>query len=349
MLPKVVITLVALWACAAGATAQDVAAELKAVTVVAPQRIAVPVAGGAAQLAAYLTADMATPQPQITRAVITFHGILRNADVYHAGAVEARSAAGGDAATTLLVTPQFLTDYDAASFGLPADVLTWHRDSWSGGTDAIGQYKVSSFAAIDAILTLLADRSTFPNLAHVVIAGHSGGGQIVHRYAVVGNGETALASLGIKTRYIVANPSSYVSFTANRPGPDGRYGPFAAAASCPRFNEWKYGFAGNLPAYVNQTAAVYEARYVTRDVVHLLGAKDVDPNHRVLDKSCMGEALGPNRFQRGHWFYAHMKARAGEKFGHRLHDIPGVGHDGTKMFNSACGLAALYDRPGCAP
>jgi hypothetical protein len=61
----------------------------------------------------------------------------------------------------------------------------------------------------------------------------------------------------------------------------------------------------------------------------------------------MGEAEGPNRFARGHWYVALMRARLGASFAHHVHDVAGVGHEGNKMFGSVCGLAALSDKAGC--
>jgi hypothetical protein len=37
---------------------------------------------------------------------------------------------------------------------------------------------------LDEMLLALADRTVFPNLARVVVSGHSAGGQIVQRYAL---------------------------------------------------------------------------------------------------------------------------------------------------------------------
>jgi pimeloyl-ACP methyl ester carboxylesterase len=329
--------------------AQETARNLQPVKVVAPDRVAVPIPTGLARLPVYLSADWSKPRPEVTRAVLVFHGILRNADVYFKSALAARAAAGPEADSSLMIAPHFLTDYDAKAHGLGADILVWHRDSWSGGVDAIAPAAVSSFAAIDAILAKLGDKATFPNLSQVVVAGHSGGGQVVQRYAVAGKGESALQGQGIHVRYVVANPSSYVYFTSERPGPDGRLTPFTGAAACPRYNDWKYGFAAGMPGYLDQTMKSYEALYAARDVVYLLGTKDTNPSHPVLDKSCMGEAEGPFRYARGHWYFAQMQTRLGAQFTHRLHDVPGVGHDGTKMFRSACGLNALFDKTGCSP
>jgi pimeloyl-ACP methyl ester carboxylesterase len=329
--------------------AQGTALHLEPVKVVAPDRLDVPTATGIARLAIFVSAAWAMPRPEVTRAVLVIHGILRNADVYYANALKARAAGGPEAASSLMVVPQFLSDDDAKAHGLGFDTLVWQRDGWSAGMDAVAPSPISSFAALDAIMAKLADGALFPNLSSVVVAGHSGGGQVVQRYAAVGKGESALAARGIRVRYVVANPSSYLYFTDERPGPDGRLAPFAGAAACPNYNHWKYGFAGGVPDYVDQTVEAYEARYAGRDVVYLLGTDDLNPNHPRLDKSCMGEAQGPYRYARGHWFVAQMQARLAASFTHRLYDVPGVGHEAGKMFGSACGLAALFDTAGCPP
>jgi len=64
--------------------------------------------------------------------------------------------------------------------------------NWEGGDNANGPITVSSFEALDAILGRLADRTIFPNLKTVVLAGHSGGAQVVQHYAIVGKGEDQL-------------------------------------------------------------------------------------------------------------------------------------------------------------
>ena len=105
--------------------------------------------------------------------------------------------------------------------------------------------------------------------------------------------------------------------------------------------------AGGTPDYVDQTLEAYQARYAGRDVVYVLGTDDVDPNHPLLDKSCMGEAQGPYHYARGHRYVAQMQARLAASFTHRLYDVPGVGHQAGRMFGSARGLAALFDTAGC--
>jgi pimeloyl-ACP methyl ester carboxylesterase len=186
----------------------------------------------------------------------------------------------------------------------------------------------------------LADRKLFPNLRQVVVAGHSGGGQVVQRYAIAGKGEPLLAQQGVGVRYVVANPSSYAYFNSERPEP-------SIAASCPGYNDWKYGMEAR-PAYLaDPPAAALEQAYVARRVIYLLGTLDTNPDHPALDKSCMAEAEGPYRYARGHAYAATMAARDAGTPNHSVWDVKGVGHDGDKMLTSSCGLEALFDLPGC--
>jgi len=169
---------------------EEAAPNEKPVKVVAGALITIRTAAGTGILPGYVSRDWSQPQPEITRAVLVFHGRLRNADVYWRSAQEAQAAAGA-AQQTLMIVPQFLADDDVRAHASPVDFLHWSPAGWEGGASAHGPIAISSFEAIDAILARLADRSLFPNLTTVVVAGHSGGGQVVQRYAVVGRGEAA--------------------------------------------------------------------------------------------------------------------------------------------------------------
>lgn len=323
--------------------ADDDAPNHHPVKLVGDQRLEVRTAAGAGQLAMFASRDWQGPaaQPDITRALLVFHGRLRNADVYLRSALHAAQLAGTAGSHTLLIAPQFLANLDMAARSVPPDTLHWSLEGWMGGDAALGPAPISSFEAIDAILERLADRSRFPNLAQVVVAGHSAGGQVVQRYAVVGQGEADLTARGVKVRYVIANPSSYLYFSDDRPGADGTLARFSESV-CPGFDRWKYGWAG-APEYArHRTASDYEATYVMRDVIYLLGTADIDPRHPALDKSCAGEAQGPFRYARGQSYVRYLRARH-RGLQQREWDVPGVAHDGDRMLTSPCGLAALFD------
>ncbi|WP_291571037.1 alpha/beta hydrolase [Bradyrhizobium sp.] len=319
--------------------ADEVAPNHRPVKEVANLRIAV---GAHGMLPLYASADWSGPLPSITRAVLVLHGRLRNADVYFRSAMTAQAAAGEVGTKTLMIVPQFLAGIDVDAYQLSADTLRWTLEGWEGGDAAIAPEPVSSFDALDAILARLADQRLFPNLRQVVVAGHSGGAQVVQRYAIAGKGERALTRNGVGVRYVVANPSSYAYFTGARPEP-------SIAASCPGYNNWKYGMEARPPYLAGPSVAALEETYVARKVIYLLGTLDTNPNHPALDKSCMAEAEGAYRYVRGHSYFATMQARDAGAPNHSLWDVQGVGHDGDKMLTSPCGLKALFDLPGCGP
>ncbi|TKC88857.1 alpha/beta hydrolase [Trinickia terrae] len=302
---------------------------------------------GRAQFPLYLSGDWSTPHPQIERAVIVIHGRLRNADVYFRTVENARDEAGADGGKTLLIAPQFLATIDAKTHVLPPDLLRWEGDAWMGGEPAVGAVPLSSYAVLDAIVARLADRRLFPALKYLTIAGHSGGAQVVQRYAIVARGTPALADEGIVVRYVVANPSSYAYFDKQRPNAQGVASAFDATR-CPSFDAWKYGM-GDRPPYANdRTPAQLEEAFAKRRVDYLLGGDDTDPAHPALDKSCAAEAQGSQRFARGRAYFAYLQSRHPDDLNQRLHVVQGVGHDGDRMLTSPCALDAMFGTRECA-
>ena len=290
---------------------------------------------GPGELSLGLSQDWKRPLPQVQRALIVIHGRLRNAQTYLHSAEQAASQAG-QLSTTLVIAPQFLNESDGTRNALSDSVLRWHANDWMAGDPAVSPAPLSSYAALDQILERLSDRKRFPALREVVIAGQSGGAQVVQRYALTTQADKALQADGIKVRYVVANPSSYAYFNAQRPIPT------FDAANCPGFNTWKYGLK-ELPAYAEgQKHRQLEQAYVERDITYLLGAKDTDPNHPALDKSCEAEAQGAFRLERGKNYFEYLTLRHPQGLNQRLVEVPGVGHNGDQMFTSPEGQKALF-------
>jgi hypothetical protein len=323
---------------------------------------AVPVAGvgsqglrvstpqGSAVAPYIISLDWSKPQAQIARAVIIFHGKGRDAEGYYRTALAAAKIAGPAAQDTVFIAPQFLDEEDVGAHRLAADVLRWRGTDWESGAPAVAPIPVSSFEIVDAVLARLADRSLFPNLKNVVLAGHSGGAQLVQRYAVVGRSLSAVSRGGIHLRFVAANPSSYLYFSDDRPRAGGGSAPVRGAVFCPQLNRWKYGTVDPV-AYVkvdaDNTWPQMEADYAQRDVIYLLGTADTDPHDKDLDVSCGGEAQGPTRFARGQAYYAYLHDRHPAGWNQHLWFVPGVNHSAYKMFESSCGVTALFDSGQC--
>ena len=291
--------------------------------------------------------DWTVVQADVTRVVVIIHGWpRRDIDVDK----DLQQRAGVAAADTLFVTPQFLTPTDVAAHHLPDTTLRWQESGWLQGYDARSPAPVSAFSVIDAIFARLADRKLFPRLKDIVLAGHSAGGQFVQRYAIVGRAIPNLAAAGIHLRYVVANPASYLYFDDKRPQPDGSFAD--AGANCPAVSTWNNGLSAKLPSYVQQPAspAMLEKDYLQRDVVYLLGTADNDPNADALGQSCAYKSQGVTRLERGHAYFRYITAAAETAQlpqRHRLLEVPDVAHRTFAMYHSACGLAALFDQPGC--
>jgi pimeloyl-ACP methyl ester carboxylesterase len=297
---------------------------------------------GKVQLPFDISLDWSKPQPSVTRAVILLHGKGRDVDGYYKGLESSAREAGAASTGSILIAPQFLNEHDIEEHGLGKQIVRWRTGAWEAGGPAVGPAPVSAYDVLDAMLAHLANKTLFPNLKDIVLAGHSGGGQAVQRYAVVGKAPAQVTALGIHVRFVIANPSSYVYFSDDRPGPHG--------FGCSGWDRWKYGIH-DAPEYVKLTATHtwerMEADYSAADVIYLMGEEDIDPNQKDLDISCAGEAEGPTRLARGKAYYSYLKTRHPDGWGQRLWLVPGVAHHGPKMVESPCGVKALFATGTC--
>jgi hypothetical protein len=85
-------------------------------------------------------------------------------------------------------------------------------------------------------------------------------------------------------------------------------------------------------------------RFVSRDVVYLLGESDTDPEDSSMDTGCEAELQGSQRLERGTNFWRSLQEVVGPSIlrHQSLVKVPGVGHDGHDMFTSEEGQAALF-------
>ena len=282
----------------------------------------------------------------IKQVLIMIHGVKRDADRYYDTATGLLAQNPDRARDTLVLAPRFPGSIDSGFGGMAA----WRKATWEEGEESIQAAgrpaPVTSFQVLDDLLRSLDDRKRLPALATIVLAGHSAGGQLVQRYAVLNNTDGPLRRDGLALRYVIANPSSYLYLTNERPRADGKgYAPYERGI-CPTYNQYKYG-TDKLPPYARETDDTrLFIRYAARDVTYLLGGADNNPEHRLLDKTCGAEAQGATRLARGTAYvqYEYQLAARGAKpvpLHRNSFEVGGVGHDNKGMFGSVCGARAL--------
>jgi pimeloyl-ACP methyl ester carboxylesterase len=266
----------------------------------------------------------------VTAAVVVVHGTGRNASGYFGRMLEAARLAGA-AEHTLVVAPWFQTEDD--SDGASA---RWSSGGWKIGDDSVEPGGLSSFTAMDQLLNQLADRSRFPNLTRITVAGHSAGGQFVQRYAATGRAPTQLT--GIAFHFVVANPSSYLYPVPERPNRSGTE--MVQPDRCSSYNEYKYGLEGTPPYLRGLTAQQVLGNLSTRRVTYLLGASDTEKDNE-LDTDCAARLQGKNRFQRGTYFFDWIHRTYPDAPSDRI-VVPDTAHESDEMFQSAQARPVLF-------
>ncbi|WP_354685244.1 alpha/beta fold hydrolase [Cupriavidus necator] len=281
---------------------------------------------------------------RIREVVFVQHGLQRNGDDYYAAGAALLKASARNPDEVLLIAPNFPGTPDQGK-GFDG-MLHWSVQGWLSGENAVNApFSVSSLQVLDDLVAFVTDKARLPRVNRVTVAGHSGGAQIVHRYAVLNNVDERIRARGIDLRYVVANPSSYLYFTPERPaGPDGKsFAPYDKAV-CPDYDKYRYGMQDIVPYAKGANGLSLYQRYAGRQVTYLAGTEDNDPNHRVLDKTCGAEAEGPTRLQRarGYLRYERYLASPGLVIRHQAYEVVGVGHDQARMFGSQCGAQAVF-------
>ena len=325
--------------------AQGQAIELTPSKLEAPawQRVRLQHNGQAFDFAAYANHDLSETDFNIKEVVIVLHGVSRNGDGYFSAAQSALNQVRPDQTNILLVAPQFAAPQDQilGFTGLP----TWAPNAWASGLDAVnGPSGLSSYDAMDELLLLLADKSKYPSLRKVVFAGHSAGGQLVHRYAVLNQIDAQIRKAGIDLQYVVANPSAFMYFTKDRPTSDTTFGPFDGQATCPGYDQYRYGTRDIIHFGGGMSGPALLERYLSRRVTYLMGTADNNPTQDNLDKTCSAKAQGATRIERARRYVAYERfvATPFRFVNHDAYEVIGVGHNQSGMFQSTCGVKVLF-------
>jgi len=292
---------------------------------------------------------LAVRNEAVRSAAILIHGARRNGDDYFRTLL-ASAAVAGRLSDALLISPVFKgREGTGCKDAAEAGELTWPCDGWKGGeaaTNGDPAEVLYSFDAVDRLIALLNDKARFPNLAHITVAGHSAGGQFLHRYAAANRAEAASA---VPVSYVVANPSSYL-YVDDRRLPrlsacqangtcSAPFRPYWDRENCTTFNTWKYGLEKRAGYAAAIPDATLRAQLAARRVTYLLGDLDrVETSD--LDMTCPAMAQGPNRRERGLNYWNYIRSLHNAR--HGLEVVSGCGHSATCVYASPQGAALLF-------
>ena len=281
---------------------------------------------------------------RIREIVFVQHGILRNGDDYYAAGDALLRASGVDSATVLLLAPNFPADSDRQK-GF-TNIPLWRPGgprNWAGGDASVsGPVRISSMRVYDDLLLKFTARTRTPALTRVVLAGHSAGAQFMQRYAALNAVDEVVRGRGIDLQYVIANPSSYLYFTNERPSNGAFKQP--PAGECPDYDDYRYGLRNMIPYGQRHSGGALLRRYAARHVTYLLGTADNNPRHPELDKRCGAEEEGATRLERGRNYLRYERYLAGSQtpLNHGAYEVVGVGHDQARMLGSQCGARLLF-------
>ena len=313
--------------------------------------------GGPGRSMAYASYRLDKPNPAITRALIMVHGAGRNADHYFATAMAAAFLAGA-LDNTIVLAPRLIASPDKPE---PNEIV-WPngRNSWRSGGVSPSNAGITSFDFLDELLRKLANKKLFPNLTRIVIAGHSAGGQVATRYAMVNKLHD---KLGVQISYVVANPSSYAWPAATRPLPEGdanptdaykeslgdngeklhtqfSYGPFDSTKA-QGYDQWPMGLKDFAGYTAGMDAAQLRKQLAERPTTYLLGQVDVLPLGG-FDSSPSAMAQGPTRRARGEAFFKYVTDSLGAK--HQAIIVPECGHNDRCIFTTDIVFPVIFPK-----
>jgi hypothetical protein len=286
----------------------------------------------------YSNHPLEVANPAIKRIVVAIHSSGYDARTYcESGVMAAEKERAAD--STLIVAPHFLRDSIAPSSIKPG-IIVWKGSPFWGSQQAILsggdlKIKVSAFEVLDTLIALLVRSGKFPNVKLIVVLGHSAGGQMTQRYAALNRVEEALQEKGIRMKYLVMAPSSYVYFTPERHVAK-TAADFALPATPPAgFDRYGYGLKEPYAFMKGLDAATIKARYASKTVLYLVGSRDVESKDQdeSLDESAAAMLQGRTRVERATIFLAYLKHLYGAEAvtGHRVVIAPGIGHFGRGL------------------
>jgi hypothetical protein len=340
--------------------AVDAARGAEPIAFICDERFSAVVDGYVLPVAYCSSLDLSNHNDSVTRLIIVAHPSGQESFASVEKMVVASSLAGV-ADETLVISPQFPYLEDVVAHGLENEILFWNS-SWRWGqvssdfNPPIWPAHISSFDVIDQMVLSVLYSGNFPNIESIVVTGHSAGGQVAGRYAVISRLEDEyLKPLGIDITYVVFAPSSY-GYLDNRRRVEGTTDTFEIPdTSCTYYDWWGYGLDSVYSALPFDDPESTRDKFEERRVAYITGELDYDPNHSSLDTSCYAMLQGNHRLERTEIHYNHLQDIFGSSITCSKHFlvVPDVGHSEQFNFSSdearpflfgAVGLEAVTDQ-----
>lgn len=291
---------------------------------------------GAGRVLVFRSQALTVRDADISHIVVVIHGAERDAATSFRIA-SAAAVLSGRIENTVIVAPKFSARVGTACTDeIATDELNWPCDvtlgDWRSGGSALPGATLSSFEALDAILTHLEDSELFPSLRSVVIAGHSAGGQFVTNYQMTNRIHEGLR---VRPTYVTANASIYAYPDQQRQLP-------VDLTACPSYADWPFGTSARTGYVAQGTSDELLKRAVERPVTFLVGESDTQPLVEGFFGSCAAQAQGATRRERGETFGRYMNQRY--KARQAAIVVPGCAHSERCMFMSPFGVEALFPK-----
>jgi len=293
---------------------------------------------------------------KIKRGIVVVHGQNRDPELYMSNMLSALAQVKSDPNinfdSVAIIAPYFPNGDDKysgypwidglrANQGSISNALVWQSSQWAGGATNQYPYKslqISSYDVLDQLIQYFDNKTVFPNMNQIVIAGHSLGAQTVQRYALVGNNLNTVSPL----TYWIGNPNSFGWPSISRP---------LNTLGCPGYDVWRSGFT-NYSTYGKSNKMLYGTSLVAsgRDaVVSNFQSKQIAWARGTLDtgddsSDCDPFTQGGDRNERFFNYIKQFQPSCPDPKGRFCDtvDFSPIGHDAGSMFASPAGQARLF-------
>ncbi|WFD42863.1 hypothetical protein MPSI1_001513 [Malassezia psittaci] len=285
---------------------------------------------------------------QVKRVIVTLPGKPRDswkyANLFYNAMqyVYNQSMYGYQPGEVMIIAPAVLNLDDQWAGGVEPQWLAYNSSMWQMGgrshypnlTHSIGFY-----SALDTLINHAMNKTIFPNVNRLVVAGHSMGGQAVMRYALLKRPKKYDDSM----MYWIGNPGSW-AWLQNDTQPV-----TAPSTTCnPETlkNTWPYGLSNmtKIPGYardsVSQNTAPFVQRFLSKKIHYGLALLD----NGAGDTHCQAQYQGASHLERGTNFVSMVSglSNGGWPANQSLGYVAGVSHQDYPMIAATSSLDFVF-------